>query len=94
MAEPASKLSLHDLTAMARDIVARYDHAVVGTIPAEGDSEYAEVVVMLKADQRSPMKADPGSSDRLTIGVHRTESPESIREHIECRMERVSKEAR
>jgi hypothetical protein len=85
MVEPASKLSLHDLTAIARDIVARYRHEVVGTVPAEGDSEYAEVVVALKAD--------PGSSiNRLTIGVHRTESPECIREHIERRMERVSKE--
>lgn len=64
---------------MARDIVGRHQHRVVGTVPAEGDSAYAELIVAVNPD--------PGSSiERLTIGVHRTESPESIRDQIEGRM--------
>jgi hypothetical protein len=47
----------------------------LGTVPAEGDSEYAELVVALNAAL--------GASKRLTTGVHRTESRESIREQIE-----------
>ena len=80
----ASKLPLHDLTAMARDVVRRHRHEVIGAIPAEGDSEYAELIVALNGD--------PGSSiKRLTIGVHRTQSRESIRDRIEVECERASK---
>ena len=76
MVTPEPKLPLHELTAIARDVVGRHDHEVVGAVPAEGDSGYAEVIVALNAD--------PGSAiNRLTIGVHRTASPESIREQIE-----------
>ncbi len=67
---------------MARDIVGRHHHEVVGAVPAEGDSGYAELIVAVNAD--------PGSSiERLTIGVHRTESPECIREQIEGRMRKL-----
>jgi hypothetical protein len=86
MAKPAAKLPLHDLTVMARDVVRRHQHQVIGAIPAEGDSEYAELIVALNGD--------PGSSvKRLTIGVHRTESPESIRDQIEVECARASKMA-
>ena len=69
---------------MARDVVRRHHHDVVGTVPAEGDSEYAELIVALNGD--------PGSSiKRLTIGVHRTESLESIRDRIEVECERASR---
>ena len=81
-----TKLPLHELTAIARDVVGRHHHEVVGTVPAEGDSEYAELVVALNAD--------PGASTRLTIGVHRTESRESIREQIERRLRDRGAEAR
>ena len=84
MDNPASKLPLPALTAMARDVIRRHHHEVVGTVPAEGDSEYAELIVALNAG--------PGSSiKRLAIGVHRTESPESIRDQIEVECERASK---
>lgn len=81
-----TKLPLHELTAIARDVVGRHHHEVVGTVPAEGDSEYAELVVALNAD--------PEASNRLTIGVHRTESRESIREQIERRLRERGGEAR
>ena len=80
------KLPLHELTAIARDVVGRHHHEVVGTVPAEGDSEYAELVVALNAD--------PGASKRVTIGIHRTESRESIREQIERRLRDRCGEAR
>ena len=78
MIRAMSKLPLHELTAIARDVVGRHHHEVIGTVPAEGDSEYAELVVALNAD--------PGASKRLTIGIHRAESRESIREQIERRL--------
>ncbi len=79
MVTPEPKLPLHKLTAIAREIVGRHDHEVVGAIPAEGDSEYAELIVALNSD--------PGSAiSRLTIGIHRTASPESIRQQIEQRL--------
>jgi len=69
---------------MARDVVRRHHHEIIGAVPAEGDSEYAELIVALNAN--------PGSSiKRLAIGVHRTESPESIRDRIEVECERASK---
>jgi len=83
MVRPASKLPLDELTAMARDIVGRHHHEFVGTVPAEGDSAYAELIVAVNAD--------PGSSTgRVTIGVHRTESLECIRDQIEGRMRALS----
>ena len=48
--KPISKLPLHELTAMARDVVAQHHYEVVGAVPAEGDSAYAELVVALNAD--------------------------------------------
>ena len=58
------KLPLHELTAMARDVVAQHHYEAVGAVPAEGDSAYAELVVALNADLDS-------HGERLTIGVHR-----------------------
>jgi hypothetical protein len=86
MVKPVPKLPLHELTAIARDVVGRHHHEVVGTVPAEGDSGYAELIVALHTDADS-------SLERLTIGVHRTESPECIREHIESRLRAPVQEA-
>ena len=69
---------------MARDVVRRPRHEVLGAVTAEGDTEYAELIVALNGDPGSSMK-------RLTIGVHRTQSPESIRDRIEAECERASK---
>lgn len=79
MAMTESKLPLHELTAIARDVVGRHNHEVVGAVPAEGDSGYAELIVALNAGSGS-------SINRVTIGVHRTASPESIRQQIEGRL--------
>jgi hypothetical protein len=87
MAQPASKLPLRDLAAIARDVVGRHHHEVVGAVPAEGDSAYAEVVVTLNGDAGS-------SRERLTIGVHRTECAECIREQIERRIRARPQNAR
>ena len=80
------KLPLHELTAMARDVVAQHHYEAVGAVPAEGDSAYAELVVALNADLDS-------HGERLTIGVHRTEPLESIRKQIERRLQRRMEEA-
>ena len=76
-----------DLAAIARDVAGRHHHEVVGAVPAEGDSAYAEVVVALNSDAGS-------SDDRLTIGVHRTESAECIRDRIERRIRARAQNAR
>jgi hypothetical protein len=73
MNERGSKLSLQDVTAIGREVVGADDY-VIGTIPSEGDSEYAELVVALHDSD--------SSTQRLSIGVHRSESAECIREQI------------
>jgi hypothetical protein len=75
MNKPASKLSLQDVTDIAREVVRGEDHLVIGAVPAEGGSEYAELVVALNVESGS-------SPQRLTIGVHRADSIEGIREQI------------
>jgi hypothetical protein len=75
MSKPASKVSLQDVTDIARDVVRGEDHLVIGAVPAEGGSEYAELVVALNVDSASPPQ-------RMTIGVHRADSVEGIREQI------------
>jgi hypothetical protein len=75
MTQPASKLSLQEVTAIARELVREDDHEVIGAIPAEGDSEYAELVLALNPDHGSTIQ-------RLTIGVHRAQSADCVREQI------------
>ena len=77
----AGKLYLREITSIAREVAERHRYAVLGTI-AEGGSEYAEVILT---------DGDSGNSaviDRVTVGVHRDETVDQIRDDIERRVRR------
>ena len=69
-----SRLSLQDVTAIARDVVREAEHEVIGAVPGAGESDYAELFVALNTPAGFPQ--------RVSIGVHRGESPEFVREEI------------
>jgi len=75
MSKQPSKMSLQDVTDIARQVVRGEDHLVIGAVPAEGGSEYAELVVALNVESGA-------SPQRLTIGVHRADSVDGVREQI------------
>jgi hypothetical protein len=71
------KLSLKELTLLARDVVKSEDRLVevVGTVPGSGDADYAEVMLVGGQDQGQ-------QAGRLTVGVFRSDPVADIRAYI------------
>jgi len=69
------KVSLSDLTDIARQVLNGPRREVIAVLPAEGDSAYAEIVV-------DDVSAERSADRRRMIGVSRTQTVDRVRDDI------------
>jgi hypothetical protein len=69
------KVSLSDLTDIARQVLNGPRREVIAVLPASGDSAYAEIVV-------DEMSTEENADQRRMIGVSRTQTVDRVRDDI------------